>query len=626
VFRAYHPEQDRLVAVKLFRLDLPPERVHQLVADLEHLVAADLSHPGIAAPIGAGLVDVSAYLAQDFVAAESLDVVVRAGGSLPLADVARIAAQLGGALDFAAARDVLHGALHPRDILLSDDDVWMTGLGITRALEHLGVPTPVRRPYSAPERAVGGPWDRRADLFSLAALIFELLYGRRVSGAGDRAVAALPTLPGTDRAGLKRVFARALSADPGGRFESGLAFADALGSALSEMLPAVEPPAAAPVVPTGGAAVSLSEDFRLTSGDLDGLPDEPLLPLSAPDFDTAEIFEHVQVPEGDLEDAPVLPEPSADDLDLHTGTTLLEEMPPSATVSSPVAPEAPMPFSAIALESTRSAVWPLVLALVVGIAIGFGIAMGFVGRDQARSVAAVPLPMPSQAPEPPAAPTVITEEPVIPVTGASRPPAGRGTGASAATPSAPAPSTPAARAAAPTPAAPRPPAVVTGRIQVRTTPSGADVSLDGRNAGTTPLTLRDVARGTHTVRVTRDGYVAAERRVVVSATRQSPSVTIALARVRAAERPAGRPSAPATPARSAAASAPQSGSLTVDSRPTGANVFVDGKLVGTTPLVVEKIDVGEHPIHMELAGYRRWAAAVKIVAGERARIAASLEQ
>src|SRR5262245_38706614 len=55
VFRAYQPEQDRLVAVKWFRLDLPPERAHQLVAELEQLIALDLTHAGIAAPIAAGL-------------------------------------------------------------------------------------------------------------------------------------------------------------------------------------------------------------------------------------------------------------------------------------------------------------------------------------------------------------------------------------------------------------------------------------------------------------------------------------------------------------------------------------------------------------------------------------------
>src|SRR5712692_11028496 len=55
VFRAYEPERDRLVAIKLFRFDLPPERVHQLVAELERLIASGLTHPGIATPLAAGI-------------------------------------------------------------------------------------------------------------------------------------------------------------------------------------------------------------------------------------------------------------------------------------------------------------------------------------------------------------------------------------------------------------------------------------------------------------------------------------------------------------------------------------------------------------------------------------------
>ena len=97
------PERDRLVAVKLFTLDLPPERVHQLVAEFERLIAADLTHPALAAPLATGIHGVSAYLAQEFVAADSLDLVIREYGAAPAVDALRVAAQLAGALDFAAA-------------------------------------------------------------------------------------------------------------------------------------------------------------------------------------------------------------------------------------------------------------------------------------------------------------------------------------------------------------------------------------------------------------------------------------------------------------------------------------------------------------------------------------------
>jgi hypothetical protein len=55
-------------------------------------------------------------------------------------------------------------------------------------------------------------------------------------------------------------------------------------------------------------------------------------------------------------------------------------------------------------------------------------------------------------------------------------------------------------------------------------------------------------------------------------------------------------------------------------------VILDGRLVGTTPLKLESVAAGEHPIALELDGYRRWAASVRVVAGESARVTASLER
>jgi hypothetical protein len=55
-------------------------------------------------------------------------------------------------------------------------------------------------------------------------------------------------------------------------------------------------------------------------------------------------------------------------------------------------------------------------------------------------------------------------------------------------------------------------------------------------------------------------------------------------------------------------------------------VFIDGKLAGTTPLVLDSVASGEHSVHIDRQGYRRWATAVTITPGERSRVAASLEQ
>jgi hypothetical protein len=66
--------------------------------------------------------------------------------------------------------------------------------------------------------------------------------------------------------------------------------------------------------------------------------------------------------------------------------------------------------------------------------------------------------------------------------------------------------------------------------------------------------------------------------------------------------------------------------LAVDSRPEGARVYFDNRLVGTTPLVLSEVRAGEHAVRLEHDGYRRWTSMVRIIAGERNRVTASLER
>lgn len=232
VFRAYQPSPGRLVAIKQFRLDLSPETAQNVVGALQQIVDADLTQPGIAAPIAAGLTDGTPYLAMDFVAAESFDVVMREYGPAQAKEALRLARQLGGALDSAAAVGALHGALHPRDVLMAVDDVRLTGLGIAQVLESVGVPAPIRPPYAAPERTAGVAWDRRADTFGLAALVYEMLVGRKFARAERGAANHLASVGGVDTDRLGAVFARGLAENPQDRFGSAREFADALDRAL----------------------------------------------------------------------------------------------------------------------------------------------------------------------------------------------------------------------------------------------------------------------------------------------------------------------------------------------------------------------------------------------------------
>ena len=82
-------------------------------------------------------------------------------------------------------------------------------------------------------------------------------------------------------------------------------------------------------------------------------------------------------------------------------------------------------------------------------------------------------------------------------------------------------------------------------------------------------------------------------------------------------------SASAAVGRSGAAGA-ATGILSVESRPAGAAVLIDGKPRGVTPATIEGLAPGDYRVNLSLAGYQPFAATVRVVAGERTRAAASL--
>jgi hypothetical protein len=154
-----------------------------------------------------------------------------------------------------------------------------------------------------------------------------------------------------------------------------------------------------------------------------------------------------------------------------------------------------------------------------------------------------------------------------------------------------------------------------GRVLVRSNPPGARVLIDGEPRGDTPVAIRGLEFGAHTLAVTAAGYPAWERRVTLTSDRPSQSFDIAL----------GIPSAGGFGDVGSQEARTPSG-MQVDSRPAGARVWVDGALVGTTPLLLSGVGAGSHAVRIELPGYQPWATSILVGQGTRARVAASLER
>jgi serine/threonine protein kinase len=614
VFRAYEPERDRLVAVKVFRLDLPPERVHQLVGEFDRLIEAGLRHPAIATPVATGLNGVVAYLAQDFFSGDSLDIVLRENGPMSIAEALRVARQLAEGLDFAAERQVQHGALNPRDVLLSPETACIAGFGITRALEHIGAATPIRRPYTSPERVIGEAWDRRADVFSLAAVVYEMLWGRRLVGTGMQAMEAMTLLPGTHLTALQAAFASALAEQPVDRFQTALEFVESLEHAASPEMTRVD----SNVADAGLAGPDLIEPLRtVPPGRFEHV--EPMLPLED------ETPEHEAAFAPDRE--PILempePEPALEMLNaepaLEIKAPLLDEREPAAArpESRPAAPPFLTPSSTFlsstpspAPSSTSSLVWPIGLACLVGIAIGFGVGYTVGMRDRASvSLTTGERPPAPTAPTSPADRT-FTESTVDNQAAAAVKPANE-------------PRLPPQESAPVVP--------FSGRVVVRSTPAGARVFVDGRDRGAAPATVTGLGQGEHRIRIVHDGYTTAERRVVLSPERPSQTFTVPLAKAPVAPKASGSQTAKSPlvtpkPSASEPAKADEAGLLVLDSRPTGATVFLDGRAVGKTPLSMPGVKPGDHTVRFELTGHYPWTASINVVGGTSTRVGGSLEK
>jgi hypothetical protein len=158
------------------------------------------------------------------------------------------------------------------------------------------------------------------------------------------------------------------------------------------------------------------------------------------------------------------------------------------------------------------------------------------------------------------------------------------------------------------------PPVESGRLLVRSTPAGAAVILDGQKRGITPLALGELAFGAHKIEISHPGHGTRQQRVTLSERRPERSVDVKL-----------RPTSVPVPAQAAAATN-STGSLQVSSRPSGAQVFVDDNLIGTTPFVVSDVATGSRRLRIELSGYKIWTTSVQIEPSARFRVSASLEQ
>jgi serine/threonine-protein kinase len=244
------------VAIKTVKTELRAYPSFQKMLVDEANLAAQIDHPNVVRVLELGDEGGLAYLVMEYVRGRPLnvlgDIVRRAGTPVPVGIVMRILADTCAGLHAAheLARDgaplgVIHRDVSPQNILVRDDGtVKLIDFGVAKANEAGAAATAPghakgKHRYMAPEQATARPIDRRADLWAVGAVAFELLEGRPPYDAEELAQLYLLTdaLPRpaftTDvPAPIAEVIAKALERDADARWQTAAEMRMAIEAAL----------------------------------------------------------------------------------------------------------------------------------------------------------------------------------------------------------------------------------------------------------------------------------------------------------------------------------------------------------------------------------------------------------
>jgi serine/threonine protein kinase len=195
VYRAKDTRLDRSVAIKILPAEFSSDPVRKQRFEREAKTISNLNHPHICVLYDVGHQDGTDYLVMECVEGETLAKRLEKG-PLPLEQVLRYGSQIAEALDKAHRSGVVHRDLKPGNIMLTPTGAKLLDFGLAKpavALVSGSTLTVAARPspmtqegtivgtfqYMSPEQVEGKEVDTRSDLFSVGAVLYEMLTGKR---------------------------------------------------------------------------------------------------------------------------------------------------------------------------------------------------------------------------------------------------------------------------------------------------------------------------------------------------------------------------------------------------------------------------------------------------------------
>lgn len=291
VFRAQQARSSQSVALKVLvpSAALSPEQrtlfLQRFRRDMA--IVSTLAHAHILPVLGYGDRDGVTYLVMPYCSGGTLQDVLAKAGQLSWPDLMRYLDQMAVAIDYAQERGVTHRNLQPANVLLATDGTLVvTDFALVTIMTEglvpqellLGASGPCVAPdYIAPEQVMGEPVDGRADLYSLAVILYQMVTGKTpFQGTTTVYIAAqhvqLP--PPSPRAlrpdvplAAEQVMLRAMAKQPSDRYTRAQDFAGAFRAALATAgiaLPAMQP--VVPVVSANAEATSVEDVNQPSTG------------------------------------------------------------------------------------------------------------------------------------------------------------------------------------------------------------------------------------------------------------------------------------------------------------------------------------------------------------------------
>jgi len=249
VYKAFDPEINRPLAIKLLKAQLRLDGEYRNRFLREAKGAGVLSHPNIVTVFDVGEDQGHPYIAMELVEGGTLAEEIKASKPLSTQQIVEIGIQLARALDYAHKRGIVHRDVKPGNIMrLTDSNtIKVADFGICRidgseagdATQQTQIGNVLGTPhYMSPEQVIGEKVDSRSDLFSAGVVMYQLLTGH-LPFEGDTLISVAYKITKTDPPSLdkirsdlplslRRVIERALKKQPDKRFQTGEEFAQAL--------------------------------------------------------------------------------------------------------------------------------------------------------------------------------------------------------------------------------------------------------------------------------------------------------------------------------------------------------------------------------------------------------------